>query len=78
MILGKHTLIVRYAARRIAAQLGKTLVTPVIPFVPEGAPFALESNGVSGNPRRASAERGRALIDIKIQAAVRQIKARSD
>ena len=203
MILGKHDLIVRYAAERIAAQLDKTLVTPVIPFVPEGgydppqghlrfpgtigvseqafagmldgiarslkaggfkticfiadhggslkpqaevaarlskewaqqgvrvidvsdyyadegqanfltgegetpasigqhagitdtselmavhpqgvdlgrfadAPFTLESNGVSGDPMRASAERGRALIDIKIQAAVRQIKALRD
>jgi creatinine amidohydrolase len=203
MILGKHGLIVRYAAGRIAAQLGKTLVTPVIPFVPEGdydppqghlrfpgtigvseqafagmldgiarslkagglkticfiadhggslkpqaevaarlskewaqqrirvidvseyyadeaqteflkregetpasigqhagitdtselmavrpqgvdlgrfadAPFTLESNGASGDPMRASAERGRALIDIRIQAAVRQIKARWD
>src|SRR5712671_6463620 len=36
MILGKHDLIVRFAAGRIAAQLGKTLVAPVIPFVPEG------------------------------------------
>ena len=203
MILGKHDLIVRYAAGRIAAQLGKTLVTPVIPFVPEGgydppqghlrfpgtigvseqafagvldgiarslkaggfkaicfiadhggsqkpqaevaarlskewaqqrirvidvseyyadeaqteflkregetpasigqhagitdtselmavhpqgvdlgrfadAPFTLESNGASGDPMRGSAERGRALIDIRIQAAVRQIKARWD
>jgi creatinine amidohydrolase len=203
MILGKHDLIVRYAAGRIAAQLGKTLVTPVIPFVPEGgydppqghlrypgtigvseqafagvldgiarslkaggfkticfiadhggslkpqaevaarlskewaqqgvrvfdvsdyyadegqtnfltgegetpasigqhagitdtselmavhpqgvdlgrfadAPFTLESNGVSGDPMRASAERGRALIDIKVQAAVLQIKAQRD
>ncbi len=200
MILGKHDLIARFAARRIAAQLGKTLVTPVIPFVPEGdydppqghlrfagtigvseqafagvldgvarslkaggfkticfiadhggslkpqaevaaqlskewaqegirvigvsdyyadeaqteflkregetlaligrhagiadtselmavypqgvdlsrfanIPFTLESNGVSGDPMRASADRGRALIDIKVQAAVRQIKA---
>jgi creatinine amidohydrolase len=203
MILGKHGLIVRYAAERIAAQLGTTLVTPVIPFVPEGdydppqghlrfpgtigvseqafagvldgiarslkaggfkticfiadhggslkpqaevaarlskewaqqrirvidvseyyadeaqteflkregetpasigqhagitdtselmavhsqgvdlgrfadAPFTLESNGASGDPMRASAERGRALIDIRIQAAVRQIKAQRD
>ena len=203
MVLGKHDLIVRYAAGRIAAQLGTTLVTPVIPFVPEGdydppqghlrfpgtigvseqafagvldgmarslkasgfkticfiadhggslkpqaevaarlskewaqqrirvidvseyyadeaqteflkregetpasigqhagitdtselmavhpqgvdlgrfadAPFTLESNGASGDPMRASAERGRALIDIRIQAAVRQIKARWD
>jgi len=200
MILGKHDFIVGFAAGRIAAQLGKTLVAPVIPFVPEGdydppqghlrfpgtigvseqafagvldgiarslkaggfkticfiadhggsvkpqaevaarlskewaqqgvrvldvsdyyadegqtnflkaegetpasigehagitdtselmavhpqgvdlgrfadAPFTLESNGVSGDPMRASAERGHALIDIKVQAAVRQIKA---
>jgi creatinine amidohydrolase len=200
MILGKHDRIVRFAAGRIATELGKTLVTPVIPFVPEGefdppeghlrfpgtigvseqafagmldgiarslktagfkticfiadhggsvkpqaevaarlarewaqqgvhvidvsdyyadegqtkflesqgetpasiglhagitdtselmavhpqgvdlgrfadAPFTLESKGVSGDPMRASAERGRALIDIKVQAAVRQIKA---
>jgi creatinine amidohydrolase len=200
MILGKHDLIVGFTAARIAAQLGKTLVGPVIPFVPEGdydppqghlrfpgtigvseqafagvldgiarslkaggftticfiadhggsvkpqaevaarlsrewagqgvrvldvsdyyadegqtnflkgegetpasigehagitdtselmavhpqgvdlgrfadAPFTLESNGVSGDPMRASAERGRALVDIKVQAAVRQIKA---
>jgi creatinine amidohydrolase/Fe(II)-dependent formamide hydrolase-like protein len=40
-----------------------------------GAPFALERNGVSGDPMKASAERGRALIDIKVAAAVRQIKA---
>src|SRR6266853_1752825 len=36
MILSKHDRIVRFAAGRIAAQLGKTLVAPVIPFVPEG------------------------------------------
>src|ERR1700726_4700825 len=36
MILGKHDRIVRFAAGRIAAELGKTLVAPVIPFVPEG------------------------------------------
>jgi creatinine amidohydrolase len=41
------------------------------------APFTLESNGVSGDPMRASIERGRALMDIKIAAAVRQIKARA-
>jgi creatinine amidohydrolase len=200
MILGKHERIVRTTAERIATQLGNTLVTPVIPFVPEGdydppqghlrfpgtigvseqafagvldgiarslkaggftticfiadhggsvkpqaevaarlskewaqqgvrvidvsdyyadgaqtdflksqgetsasigqhagitdtselmaahpqgvdlgrfadAPFTFESNGVSGDPMRATVERGRALIDIKVQAAVRQIKA---
>jgi creatinine amidohydrolase len=40
-----------------------------------GAPFTLERNGVSGDPMKASAERGRALLDIKVAAAVRQIKA---
>lgn len=39
------------------------------------APFTMEPNGVSGDPRKASAERGRALLDIKVKAAVRQIKA---
>ena len=202
MILGKHDRIVRFAAERIAAQLGKSLVTPVIPFVPEGdydppqghlkfpgtigvseqafadvldgiarslkaggfkticfiadhggsvkpqaevaarlsrewagagvrvidvsdyyaddaqtnyllahgetrasigqhagitdtselmavdpggvdlgrfanSPFTLEPNGVSGDPTKATVERGRALIDIKVAAAVRQIRAQA-
>ena len=37
MILGKHDYIVRHAAERIAGELGKTLVAPVISYVPEGA-----------------------------------------
>jgi creatinine amidohydrolase len=37
--------------------------------------FAFEATGVSGDPTKASAERGRALLDIKVEAAVRQIKA---
>src|SRR5882757_10139621 len=36
MILGKHDYIVGWTARRIATELGHTLVTPVISFVPEG------------------------------------------
>jgi creatinine amidohydrolase/Fe(II)-dependent formamide hydrolase-like protein len=39
------------------------------------APFSFESNGVSGDPMKASAERGRALLDLKVKAAVRQIRA---
>ncbi len=39
------------------------------------APLTLESNGVSGDPMKASVERGRALLDIQVEAAVRQIKA---
>jgi creatinine amidohydrolase len=37
MIVGKHDYIVAHAAERIAAALGKTLVAPVISYVPEGA-----------------------------------------
>jgi creatinine amidohydrolase/Fe(II)-dependent formamide hydrolase-like protein len=36
MILGKHDHIVGWTAERIAAELGRTLVTPVVSFVPEG------------------------------------------
>ena len=37
MALGKHNYIVAYAAERIARALGKTLVAPVIAYVPEGS-----------------------------------------
>jgi creatinine amidohydrolase len=37
MVLGKHDYIVRTAADRIAQELGRTLVTPVVSFVPEGS-----------------------------------------
>lgn len=36
MALGKHTYIVRYAAEQIARRLGRTLVAPVLAYVPEG------------------------------------------
>ena len=36
MVLGKHDYIVRSNANRIARELGHTLVTPVVSFVPEG------------------------------------------
>ena len=39
------------------------------------APFTLEANGVSGDPMKASAQRGRALLAVKVAAAVRQITA---
>lgn len=38
MVIGKHDYIVRAAAERIAKKIGRTLVAPVIPYVPEG-PF---------------------------------------
>ena len=37
MVLGKHDYIVRRAADRIAHELGHTLVTPVVSFVPQGS-----------------------------------------
>jgi creatinine amidohydrolase/Fe(II)-dependent formamide hydrolase-like protein len=37
MVLGKHEYIVRYASEKIARRLGKTLVAPIINYVPEGA-----------------------------------------
>ena len=40
-------------------------------------PFRAEPTGIDGDPRRASAERGKALLDLKIKAAVRQIELAS-
>lgn len=37
LAIGKHDRIVAYTAGRIAAALGRTLVTPVVSFVPQGA-----------------------------------------
>ena len=36
MVIGKHDYIVREAAKRIAKAVGKTLVAPVVAYVPEG------------------------------------------
>jgi creatinine amidohydrolase/Fe(II)-dependent formamide hydrolase-like protein len=36
MVIGKHDYIVRWAARRIAAELGDALVAPVVSYVPQG------------------------------------------
>src|SRR5262245_34864590 len=40
-------------------------------------PLRAEPTGVDGDPRRASAERGQALLNLKIAAAVRQIRQAS-
>ncbi len=37
MALGKHNYVVRHAAEQIARRLGRTLVAPVLAYVPEGA-----------------------------------------
>jgi creatinine amidohydrolase/Fe(II)-dependent formamide hydrolase-like protein len=46
MIVGKHDYIVRFTAARIADELGRTLVAPVVSFVPEG-----DYNPASGHMR---------------------------
>lgn len=38
-------------------------------------PLTIEATGVNGNPLKASAERGRVLLDLKVQAAVKQIRS---
>jgi len=40
-------------------------------------PFWAERTGSDGDPQRASAERGKALLELKIKAAVRQIRLAS-
>jgi creatinine amidohydrolase len=42
-----------------------------------GLPFSLEPTGADGDPLKASAERGKAMLEIKVDAAVRQIRAAS-
>jgi creatinine amidohydrolase/Fe(II)-dependent formamide hydrolase-like protein len=37
MVLGKHNVVIRYTADAIARRLGKTLVAPVLAYVPEGS-----------------------------------------
>jgi creatinine amidohydrolase/Fe(II)-dependent formamide hydrolase-like protein len=37
MVLGKHNIIIRYTADAIARRLGRTLVAPVLAYVPEGS-----------------------------------------
>ncbi len=37
MIIGKHDYLVRWAAQRIALDVGEALVTPVVSYVPEGS-----------------------------------------
>ncbi|MFN7923489.1 MAG: creatininase family protein [Bryobacteraceae bacterium] len=48
MILGKHNYRVKYTSERIARKLGKTLVAPVVTYVPEG-----EINPPNGHMRFA-------------------------
>lgn len=45
---------------------------------PEGVradKLAADADGVTGDPRRASAERGQKLLDLKVEAALRDIRA---
>src|SRR5262245_46237125 len=44
MILAKHDHIVGFAAERIAAELGRTLIAPVVSYVPQGGYAPAEGN----------------------------------
>ena len=44
VVLGKHNYIVKYTAGKIAETLGKTLVAPVISYVPEGSITPVEGH----------------------------------
>jgi creatinine amidohydrolase/Fe(II)-dependent formamide hydrolase-like protein len=47
MTLGKHNVIVEYAANQMARRLGNTLVAPVIQYVPEGNPDRQNAGAIS-------------------------------
>lgn len=47
-------------------------------MAPDGGRFYNEPTGVIGDPTRASAERGEIMLQLKIEAALRQIRAALD
>jgi creatinine amidohydrolase/Fe(II)-dependent formamide hydrolase-like protein len=67
----------------IGAHAGITDTSELLAARPEGVdltrlaklPFTLSDTGADGNALKASAERGKALLEIKVQAALRQIEA---
>jgi creatinine amidohydrolase/Fe(II)-dependent formamide hydrolase-like protein len=67
----------------IGHHAGITDTSELLAVHPEGVnlarfaerPISLAETGSDGDPLRASADRGKALLDIKVQAAVRQIRA---
>ena len=66
MTLGKHNVIVTFAADRMARQLGNTLVAPTIQYVPEGNPDR-QNPGAISLPSPA--------YDQLLDAAARSLKA---
>ena len=47
MTLGKHNVIVTFAANLMARKLGNTLVAPTIQYVPEGNPDRQNAGAIS-------------------------------
>ena len=45
------------------------------PVPPPGSPLALGKSGVEGDPRRASMELGKTIMDLKVKHAVEEIRA---
>ncbi len=66
MVLGKHNYVVSFAANQMARKLGKTLVAPVIQYVPEGDPDRQVPGAIS-LPSPA--------YDLLLDAAARSLKA---
>jgi creatinine amidohydrolase/Fe(II)-dependent formamide hydrolase-like protein len=66
MVMGKHNFIVAHGANLMARRIGKTLVAPVIQFVPEGDPDRQVPGGIS-LPSPA--------YDQLLDAAARSLKA---
>ena len=66
MVMGKHNFVVTHAANLMARRLGKTLVAPVIQYVPEGDPDRQVPGGIS-LPSPA--------YDQLLDAAARSLKA---
>jgi creatinine amidohydrolase/Fe(II)-dependent formamide hydrolase-like protein len=66
MVMGKHNFVVAHAANLMARRLGKTLVAPVIQYVPEGDPDRQNPGGIS-LPSPA--------YDQLLDAAARSLKA---
>jgi creatinine amidohydrolase len=66
MVMGKHNFVVAHAANLMARRLGKTLVAPIVQYVPEGDPDRQVPGGIS-LPSPA--------YDQLLDAAARSLKA---
>ena len=71
MALGKHNVIARYVAGRIAAELGNALVYPVLPYAPTGA--HMKFPGTVNLAERTYAVVAREVAESAIAAGFRHV-----